>query len=122
MHAVAVRGADSDHAVHATRAVQVRQFRGHSDRLSDACISSDSKLVVSAALDGTLRVWDIPSAHCLQALHVGSPVTSLALSPSMELLATAHVNRRGVYLWSNQLLFGSGAGAPPYCRNVPAPP
>ena len=91
--------------------VQVRQFRGHSDRLTDACISADSKLVVSAALDGTMRVWDIPSACCMQALHVGSPITALDLSPNMELLATAHVNKRGIYLWSNQLLFGTGGGA-----------
>ena len=90
--------------------VQVRHFQGHRDRITDACISADSKWVISAAMDATLRVWDIPSACCMQALHVGCPITALSFAPNMELLATAHVNRRGIYLWSNQLLFGSGAG------------
>eukprot|EP00892_Ulva_mutabilis_P007619 jgi/Ulvmu1/5229/UM022_0022.1 len=31
----------------------------------------------------------------------------------MELLATAHVNKRGIYLWSNQLLFGNSGGIQP---------
>lgn len=35
-------------------------------------------------------------------------MTSLSLSPAMDLLATTHVEKKGIYLWSNQLLFGSG--------------
>jgi hypothetical protein len=34
---------------------------------------------------------------------LGSPVTSLSLGPCQDLLATAHVGRRGIYLWSNQV-------------------
>ena len=43
-------------------------------------------------------------------MRLGAPVTALSLSPSMEMLATAHASARGIYLWSNQLLFG-GASA-----------
>ena len=39
---------------------------------------------------------------------MGTPVVSLSLSPAMGMLATAHVNRRGIYLWANQLVFGVG--------------
>lgn len=39
----------------------------------------------------------------LQVLRLGAPVTSLSLSPSLDLLATTHTNRRGVYLWANQV-------------------
>jgi hypothetical protein len=42
-------------------------------------------------------------------MRLGSPVTSLSFSPAGDLLATTHVDQRGVYLWSNQLIFGSGA-------------
>ena len=31
----------------------------------------------------------------------------------MDMLATTHANRRGIYLWSNQLIFGSGVGLRP---------
>jgi U3 small nucleolar RNA-associated protein 21 len=46
-------------------------------------------------------------------MTLGSPVTSLSLSPAKDMLATTHVNRRGIYLWSNQLIFGAGAGILP---------
>ena len=31
----------------------------------------------------------------------------------MDMLATTHVNRRGVYLWSNSAIYGSGADIRP---------
>ncbi len=40
---------------------------------------------------------------------MGEPITAVSLAPAMDLLATTHVGRRGIYLWSNQLLFGTGA-------------
>jgi len=46
-------------------------------------------------------------------MAMGTPVVSLSLSPAMEMLATAHVNRRGVYLWANQLVFGVGTSITP---------
>jgi hypothetical protein len=33
----------------------------------------------------------------------------LSFSPAQDLLATTHVERRGVYVWANQLVFGSSA-------------
>ena len=46
-------------------------------------------------------------------MSVGTPVVSLSLSPAMEMLATAHINRRGIYLWANQLVFGAGTSITP---------
>ena len=48
-----------------------------------------------------------------QVLRLGAPVTALSLSPAMDLLATAHVGRRGLYLWANSLVYGRGAEAAP---------
>lgn len=93
------------------RACVVRRFRGHKDRVTDVAVSADAKWVLSAALDGTLRVWDVPSATCLQVMALGVPVTAISLSPGMELLATAHVGQRGISLWSNRLLFSGAEGA-----------
>ena len=44
----------------------MRQFRGHTDRITDLRMSADARWLLSSSLDGTLRVWDVPSARCLQ--------------------------------------------------------
>ena len=44
---------------------------------------------------------------------MGAAVTSLTLSPSMDMLATAHVNRRGIFLWSNAAVYGDAADIRP---------
>ncbi len=49
---------------------------------------------------------------------MGSPVTALSLSPAMDMLATTHANRRGIYLWSNQLIFGRAAEVVPSDKPV----
>ena len=49
----------------------------------------------------------------MQVMAMGTPVVSLSLSPAMEMLATAHINRRGIYLWANQLVFGVGTSITP---------
>ena len=48
-----------------------------------------------------------------QVLRLGAPVKALSLSPVMDMLATTHVNRRGIYLWSNAAIYGSGADVRP---------
>jgi hypothetical protein len=44
----------------------------------------------------------------VQVMRMGPTVTALSLSPRSDMLATTHVGLRGVYLWANQLVFGSG--------------
>jgi hypothetical protein len=71
-------------------------------------------------MDATVRAWDIPAGVCLQAMALGAPVTCLSLSPGRDLLATTHVDKRGVFLWSNQLMFGApGAVEMHAARPVP---
>jgi len=45
---------------------------------------------------------------------MGTPVTSLSLSVTQDLLATSHINKRGVFLWSNQLMFGDPSAVATY--------
>ncbi|KAI5080871.1 hypothetical protein GOP47_0004054 [Adiantum capillus-veneris] len=85
----------------------VRMFEGHKDRVTDLCFSEDGKWLLSSAMDGTIRVWDVVSSKQLDAMRVVDPVTSLSLSPSMDMLATTHIGHNGIYLWGNRLIYTS---------------
>ncbi|GFH19189.1 uncharacterized protein HaLaN_16096 [Haematococcus lacustris] len=73
------------------RFMQTRMAQ-HGDRVTALQISSDSRWLISASLDGCLRVWDIAASHCLQALRLGAPITAFSLSPALDMLATCHIN------------------------------
>lgn len=38
----------------------VRRFKGHTDRVTDLQLSEDCRWLLSASMDNTLRVWDVP--------------------------------------------------------------
>ncbi|KAF2297053.1 hypothetical protein GH714_016148 [Hevea brasiliensis] len=86
----------------------VRKFEGHTDRVTDLSFSEDGKWLLSSSMDGTLRIWDVILARQIDAIRVDVPITALSLSPNLDILATAHVDQNGVYLWVNQSMF-SGA-------------
>lgn len=48
----------------------VRHFRGHTGHLTDATFSPDARWLVTAALDCTIRTWDIPSAQPIDVFQV----------------------------------------------------
>jgi len=77
---------------------RVRKFDGHSNRITDLCFSVDARLLVSAAMDSCVRVWDLPTSRCADWMRFEHPVTSVALSPTGEFLATAHVDLGTLWL------------------------
>lgn len=83
----------------------VRHFSGHSGQLTDATFSPDSRWLITAGMDCTIRTWDIPTAQPIDIFQVDAPCTSLTMSPTGEFLATAHVDYLGIFLWSNKTLF-----------------
>lgn len=44
----------------------VRRFAGHGDRITCLQISEDCRWLLSAGMDATVKVWDVPAAQCLQ--------------------------------------------------------
>jgi U3 small nucleolar RNA-associated protein 21 len=42
----------------------VRRFKGHSDRITDIQFSQDCRWLLSASMDSTLRIWDVPGRFC----------------------------------------------------------
>ncbi|XP_016983783.2 WD repeat-containing protein 36 [Drosophila rhopaloa] len=85
--------------------VIVRKFVGHTAKLNDLTFSPDSRWLITAAMDSTIKVWDIPSSYMVDHLRVETPCVSLCMSPSGDFLATAHVGLLGIYLWANKTLF-----------------
>lgn len=85
--------------------VVVRKFIGHQSTLSDLTFSPDSRWLISASMDCTIKIWDIPSSYMIDHFRVEQPCTSLTMSPSGDFLATAHRGLLGIYLWANKTLF-----------------
>ncbi|CCG80725.1 Uncharacterized WD repeat-containing protein C1672.07 [Taphrina deformans PYCC 5710] len=83
----------------------VRELWGHSNRLSSVVFSDDGRWLVSAALDSTIRTWDLPTGHLIDAIRTQSVCTSLSFSPTGEYLATTHIDSVGVHLWTNKAQF-----------------
>ena len=85
--------------------VIIRRFEGHEGRLTDACFNPDSRWLITASMDCTIRTWDIPSSNLIDVFQVPEACTSLDFSPTGEFLATIHVCNLGIYLWSNRTLY-----------------
>ncbi|XP_054747094.1 WD repeat-containing protein 36 [Anastrepha obliqua] len=93
------------HIVDVDTRVIVRKFEGHIAKLNDMVFSPDSRWLISASMDSTIKVWDIPSSYMIDHFKVDRPCVSLTMSPNGDFLATAHVNYLGIYLWANKMLF-----------------
>lgn len=83
----------------------VRRFKGHKAPITDLCFSPDSRWLITASMDATIKVWDIPSAYLIDHFKLENPCISLSMSPCGDFLATAHIDYLGVFLWSNKTLF-----------------
>ncbi|KAH8508727.1 hypothetical protein H0E87_010751 [Populus deltoides] len=47
----------------------LHDFHGHEQGVSDLAFSSDSRFIVSASDDKTLRLWDVTTGHTIKTLH-----------------------------------------------------
>lgn len=89
-----------------TKNIIRRFFDVHQEPMTDIAFSADSRWLVTASLDKTVKVWDVPSGTLIDHLGFEDHVTSLAVSPTSDFLATIHSNDLGIYLWSNKSLYG----------------
>ncbi|MEE6459806.1 hypothetical protein FKM82_000744 [Ascaphus truei] len=83
----------------------VRKFLGHNGKINDMAFSPDGRWLLTASMDCTVKVWDLPSGCLIDCFLLDSAVVSLTMSPVGDFLATAHVDDLGIYLWSNKSLF-----------------
>jgi U3 small nucleolar RNA-associated protein 21 len=85
----------------------VRSFKAASDRICDIDVTSDARWVLVASMDAKLTIFDIPASQALQVMHLQTPIVSLSVSPTMDLLATAHAGACGIVVWGNAVLCGA---------------
>ncbi|KAI4943940.1 hypothetical protein J4E91_009087 [Alternaria rosae] len=71
----------------------------------DYTFSSDGRWIISAASDSTVRVWDLPTGHLIDAMKLRRKCNTVAFSPSGEFLATGLDGEVGVHIWTNRTLF-----------------
>jgi U3 small nucleolar RNA-associated protein 21 len=71
----------------------------------DYTFSNDGRWIISAASDSTVRVWDLPTGHLIDAMKLPSKCNTIAFSPSGEFLATGLEGEVGVHIWTNRTLF-----------------
>jgi U3 small nucleolar RNA-associated protein 21 len=71
----------------------------------DYTFSNDGRWIISAASDSTVRVWDLPTGHLIDAMKLPNKCNTVAFSPSGEFLATGLDDEVGVHIWTNRTLF-----------------
>ncbi|KAK3390324.1 Utp21 specific WD40 associated putative domain-containing protein [Podospora didyma] len=83
----------------------IRELWGCHDNINDFCFSNDGRWVVAASQDSTIRVWDLPTSHLIDAFQLEKPCTALAFSGTGEYLAGSTQGELGVQIWTNRTLF-----------------
>jgi U3 small nucleolar RNA-associated protein 21 len=80
--------------------------RSHAElQTLDYTFSNDGRWIISAASDSTVRVWDLPTGHLIDAMKLPKKCNTVAFSPSGEFLATGLDDEVGVHIWTNRTLF-----------------
>ncbi|KAG9353652.1 hypothetical protein JZ751_011774 [Albula glossodonta] len=82
----------------------VRKFAGHRGQVNDMTFSPDGRWLITAAMDCTIRTWDLPTGCLVDCFLVDAAVVSITMSPTGDFLASSHVDSLGIYLWSNKTL------------------
>ncbi|CAK7210787.1 hypothetical protein SBRCBS47491_000897 [Sporothrix bragantina] len=72
-------------------------LRGHTDAIQCVSMSSNGKLLASAAWDGTARIWDAATGSCLRILGPfdGGQLWSVAFSPDGTHVAISQESPKG---------------------------
>jgi WD40 repeat protein len=80
---------------------EVGRLDGHTDGINDVLVLSDGVTAISAAIDNTIRIWNIAEQrelHRLNSQGADADAVALAISPDERLLAAAH-SRGAVTVW-----------------------
>jgi len=74
----------------------------HTGPITDLGFSPDGRNLYTSSLDGSIRIFDLPTSSCVDWLQFSTPPTSLAVSPTGEFLATTHSGSLGISIWCDK--------------------
>lgn len=83
----------------------IRKFVGHTAQITDVSFSPNSRWLITASMDCSIRTWDIPSGQLIDQFATDHACISLSLSPTGEALVTSHVDSLGIFLWLNKTVY-----------------
>ena len=89
----------------------------HTKAINDLVASKDCRRIFSSSLDGSIRIYDLPTGRCVNWLSFNNVPTSITLSPTGEFLATSHRGKKGLKIWSDKSFF-----SPVFFDGVPTKP
>lgn len=83
----------------ATPDENVQQINAHEGRITQLLFSKDGKMLVSASIDGTIKIWDPSTAKLIKALegHKAS-VEKIMFNPDHKILASISLDKT-IILW-----------------------
>jgi WD40 repeat protein len=73
-------------------------IKAHSSHATGMIFTSDSKKLISASFDRSIKIWDVDSGICLQSWQVSTPLYRLDLSDNGKILAIAG-ECGSIFLW-----------------------
>ncbi len=86
----------------ATRIINKRTLRGHSNAVTSAAFRFDGKAIATGSMDGTAKLWDAATGRVLVAFPASAgPVKSVAISPDGSHIVTAS-ERDTATVWDAQ--------------------
>src|SRR5690606_38985679 len=77
---------------------------GHSDSVISVCVSQSFSIAVSGSKDCTWNIWDLNRHQYIRSVREGSPVTVIAISPTIGDIAIFAKNTLSLYTINGQLI------------------
>ncbi len=66
-----------------------RRFFGHQGKITASALLQRDSVLLSGSEDGTIRFWSVETGQATDLIEIGSPISSLAVSPDERCLLVA---------------------------------